>query len=190
MLQQCHLSCIRLPEEEHNGTSHRPTNDSAYGSNTPGSLRSGTTKLHASPMPQSPTECLDLQCPNCGISDFYSPRYNTCGNQECDTEPCSVAPLPVHIPETGLPAATNYWSAHLHPFLEPHMTMETQEGALLSGQVPTMVPLLLTNTPPESSMQVSPPHERQRVLLSLSPHSPPQHRQSPINQGTRIRVLQ
>ena len=80
LLQQCHLSCNTLPEGEHNRTSHLTNNDSAYAPNTPGSLRSGTTEIHASPLPRSPTGVLDLECLNFGIRDFYSPRCSTCGN--------------------------------------------------------------------------------------------------------------
>ena len=78
LLQQCHLRCNTLPEEENNGTSRLPTDESAYAPNTPGSLQLGTTEIHATPLPRSPTGCLDLQCPNCGIHDFYLPRCSSC----------------------------------------------------------------------------------------------------------------
>ena len=58
------------------------------------------------------------------------------------------------------------------------------------GPVPTMAPLVLTNTPLESPLLVSPLHKRQQVLHPLPPHSPPQEWLSPINPGTRIPVLQ
>ena len=129
LLQQCHLRCNTLPEEEHNGTSRLPTDESAYAPNTPGSLQLGTTEIHATPLPRSPRGCLDRQCPNCGIDDFYLPRCSSCGNQEWGPDPCLDAPVQVRIPNAGSPAATNCRLAHQHPFPVTHTASATQEVA-------------------------------------------------------------
>ena len=90
-----------LPEEEHNGTPHLPTNEGR----TPPIPRAVSDREPRRSTPPHchhlPRDVLDLQCPKCGISNFSSPHCSTCGNKEWDTELCLDPALQVHIPETG-----------------------------------------------------------------------------------------